>query len=91
MVGFETPRGWHERRYSEFYSRPGLSWSQPGRVRLFYNGIKQNEVIWTDFGVDETIPAQWFRPEERALDGDRKRADDRKPSSRQNGQDGQDD
>ncbi len=50
-VGFDTPRGWHERRYSNFYSKEGISWSQPGRVRLFYNGVKANEAIWTDFEV----------------------------------------
>ncbi len=50
-VGFDTPRGWHERRYSHFYSKPNVSWSQPGRVRLFYNGVKANEAIWTDFDV----------------------------------------
>lgn len=48
-VGFDTPRGWHERRYSHFYKKEGLSWSQPGRVRLFYDGVKSNEAIWTDF------------------------------------------
>lgn len=51
-VGFDTPRGWHERRYSEFFTKPGVSWVQPGRVRLFYDGVKQNEVIWQDFELE---------------------------------------
>lgn len=51
-VGFDTARGWHERRYSEFFTKPGVSWVQPGRVRLFYDGVKQNEVIWQDFELD---------------------------------------
>ena len=63
MVAFDTPRGWHERRYSDFFSRPGVSWVQPGRVRLFYRGIKQNEVIWTSFAVNEPIGIEWFRPD----------------------------
>lgn len=59
-VGFDTPRGWHERLYSEFFTKPDVSWSQPGRVRLFYNGIKANEIIWTDFMVNEKIDPQLF-------------------------------
>ena len=51
-VGFQTPRGWHERRYSHFFSKPGLSWRQAGRVRLFYDGQKTNEAVWLDFEVD---------------------------------------
>lgn len=50
-VGFDTARGWHERRYSHFYAKPGLNWVQPGRVRLFYDGVKANEAIWTDFDL----------------------------------------
>lgn len=59
-VGFDTPRGWHERRYSNFFSKPGVSWSQPGRVRLYYDGVKQNEVIWTDFEINRTLPDDLF-------------------------------
>lgn len=50
-VGFDTPRGWHERRYSNFFRKEGINWLQPGRVRLFYNGVKANEAIWLDFQV----------------------------------------
>ena len=51
-VGFATPRGWHERIYSDFYSKPGISWVQPGRIRLLYNGVKQNELVWRDFTLN---------------------------------------
>lgn len=61
-VGFDTPRGWHERRYSEFFSKPGSDWVQAGRVRLFYDGIKANEAIWTDFRIGETYPDTLFQP-----------------------------
>lgn len=54
-VGFDTPRGWHERIYSEFFTKPGVDWVQPGRVRLFYDGVKANEIIWTDFEVNTPI------------------------------------
>jgi len=50
-VGFDTARGWHERYYSEFFTKPGVNWVQPGRVRLVYDGVKANEAIWTDFEV----------------------------------------
>lgn len=61
-VGFETPRGWHTRIYSDFFSKPGVSWQQPGRVRLFYNGVKQNEVRWTAFEINAVIDDAVFRP-----------------------------
>ena len=62
MVGFQTPRGWHQRIYSEFFSKPGIPWRQPGLVRLYYRGVKQNEVRWSDFRVGEVIDPSVFRP-----------------------------
>ena len=59
-VGFVTPRGWHERIYSDFYSVDGVSWVQPGRIRLFYNGVKQNELFWTGFRVNEPMADDLF-------------------------------
>lgn len=59
-LGFDTPRGWHERVYSEFFSNPGTSWQQPGRVRLYYNGVKANEIYWQSFSINETIAPEWF-------------------------------
>ena len=55
-VGFDTERGWHERIYSNFYSNPTESWVQPGRVRLYYNGVKSNEVIWTSYSINQELP-----------------------------------
>lgn len=62
-VGFNTAKGWHERRYSNFFRKPGDSWLQAGRVRLFYNGIKANEAIWTDYSVNEPLGQELFTPE----------------------------
>lgn len=59
-VGFVTPRGWHERIYSDFYRLPGISWTQPGRIRLLYNGIKQNEIIWQRFRLNEPMDDALF-------------------------------
>lgn len=60
-AGFDTPRGWHERRYSNYYSKKGVSWAQPRRVRLFYDGVKQNEIIWTDFELNAPMPDELFK------------------------------
>lgn len=59
-VGFDTPRGWHERRYSHYFEKPGISWRQAGRVRLFYNGVKANEAIWTDFQIGAPLEDERF-------------------------------
>jgi len=59
-VGFQTPRGWHERIYSAFFSKPEYNWLQSGRVELFYEGVLANEVFWTDFEVNETLPDTLF-------------------------------
>jgi hypothetical protein len=61
-VGFNTAKGWHERRYSHFFQKPGETWVQAGRVRLFYNGIKANEAIWTDYEVGVSFDASLFEP-----------------------------
>lgn len=63
-VGFETPRGWHERRYSHFFRLPGSDWVQAGRVRLFYDGVKSNEAVWTRFAVGERYDASLFQVHE---------------------------
>ncbi|MEM7610932.1 MAG: hypothetical protein AAF270_04605 [Pseudomonadota bacterium] len=65
-VGFDTARGWHERVYSNFFSNPGVEWRQPGRVRLYYDGVKANEVIWTEFSLNDTLPDCLFQLPEPA-------------------------
>lgn len=59
-LGFNTSRGWHERLYSNFFRKPGISWVQPGLVRLYYDGVKQNEIIWLDFELDRSMPDALF-------------------------------
>lgn len=59
-VGFDTPRGWHERRYSHFFRVPGSSWIQPGRVRLHYDGVKANEAVWTSVRIGGEIDPAVF-------------------------------
>jgi hypothetical protein len=60
-VSFATARGWHERTYSDFFRKPGSPWVQPGRVRLAYDGIKQNEIFWKDFRLNEPMAEGLFR------------------------------
>lgn len=60
-LGFATPRGWHERRYSDFYRNPGVAFVQPGRVRLYYDGIKQNEIAWTAYALNEDLTRSLFQ------------------------------
>ena len=60
-VGFDTPRGWHQRIYSEFFRNGDSGWLQPGRVRLYYNGVKANEIYWTSFAIGESYPVELFQ------------------------------
>jgi hypothetical protein len=55
-VSFPTPRGLHERIFSEFFTKKGSRWVQPGRVRSFINGEKEAEFIWTDYQIG--VPLQ---------------------------------
>lgn len=55
-IGFDTPRGWHERIYSNFFKNAETDWQQPGRVRLYYDGVKSNEVIWLSFEINKDHP-----------------------------------
>ncbi len=60
-VAFDTPRGWHRRIYSQFFRKENGGWLQPGRVRLYYDGIKANEIYWTRFDTGESYPPELFR------------------------------
>lgn len=69
-VAFDTERGWHQRIYSDFYSNPGVNWVQPRRVRLYYDGVKANEVIWTRHRIDAELDDCLFSlPEVEGCDG----------------------
>ena len=60
-VAFDTPRGWHERLYSGFYRNEEGGWRQPLRIRLFYDGVKANEIYWTAFETGEAYPLELFQ------------------------------
>lgn len=61
-IGFDTPRGWHERTYDDFIYLESPRWLQARHVTLYYNGRKSNEVFWTDVRVDKPIASYVFTP-----------------------------
>ncbi len=68
MVGFKTDRGWHHRTYSDFVVDDKTGWRQPKLVKLFYEGVKANEVHWTRFSVNEPLDDTLFvLPKDRDL------------------------
>lgn len=54
-VAFDTPRGWHERIYSDFYMVESPRFQQPGRVRMYYAGVLVSDIRWTRAEVDAPI------------------------------------
>jgi hypothetical protein len=61
-MGFYTPKGWHERHYSDFIALPNPRWVQAREVTLFYNGVRQNTVHWREVRVGEPIDPALFAP-----------------------------
>lgn len=59
-IVFATPRGLHERVFSDFFSKPGVNWVQPGRVRSLINGIKEAEFLYSDFEIGKDLPDSLF-------------------------------
>ena len=61
MVGFSTPRGWHVRTYSGFFRPKSMPWwLQAGKVTLYYNGVKQNEICWQSAEINRVIDPSTF-------------------------------
>jgi len=68
MVGFLTPRGWHVRTYSGFFRPKKMPrWLQAGKVTLFYNGVKQNEVHWKQAEINVQVDQSLFSVKEQRL------------------------
>lgn len=64
-MAFSTPRGWHERIYDDFVRLRNQDWLQARHVTLRYNGVKANEVFWTDTRVNDPIADAMFAPPRR--------------------------
>ncbi|MEM8986230.1 MAG: hypothetical protein AAGC95_05850 [Pseudomonadota bacterium] len=60
MVGFDTPRGWHHRVYSDFDWHENPRFRQPTRVRLYYDGRKTNDIRWPVFRVNVPLDPKDF-------------------------------
>lgn len=69
LVGFQTPRGWHVRHYSDFETLPN-GWVQPGRVTLYYDGVKANEIVWTATEVNAPLAGAHFNLGKENTKGD---------------------
>lgn len=59
-IVFATPRGLHDRIFSEFFTKPGVKWVQPGRVRSYINGIKEAEFTYSDFEIGKPMDDRLF-------------------------------
>ena len=60
-VGFNTPRGWHEKKVLRFSSASrGPAGVNRDESRLFYNGVKANEAIWQDFELGKSWDKDLF-------------------------------
>ena len=58
-AGWQTPKGFHQRLYSDFCTVGG-SFVQPGRVRHYYDGVKAVDVRWTSAEIGQPIPDSTF-------------------------------
>ena len=59
-IVFATPRGLHDRIFSEFFTKPGVKWVQPGRVRSYINGVKEAEFTYSDFNIGQKMDDKLF-------------------------------
>lgn len=59
-VGFDTPRGWHERIYSGFEYHQHPRFLQATRVRLYYDGALTNDITWKHYAVNAPIADDVF-------------------------------
>jgi len=61
LVGWDTPRGWHHRIYSDFYRLEKSGFRQPGRVRLYYDSIKAADIRWKTARLDVPLEDALFK------------------------------
>jgi hypothetical protein len=59
-AAWQTPRGWHQRLYSDFYRLQGSGFLQPGRVRHYYDGVKSVDIRWTSAAIGDPIADDVF-------------------------------
>ncbi|MCC5794478.1 MAG: hypothetical protein JJT85_07050 [Chromatiales bacterium] len=59
-AAWQTPMGWHQRSYSEYYRVDDPGFMQPGRVRLYYDGVKTADIRWTEASINVPIADEVF-------------------------------
>jgi hypothetical protein len=59
-VAFTTDVGYHHRIYSHFKRASNVSFVQPTRVRLYFDGVKWMDIDWQTFKVNEPIDEAVF-------------------------------
>lgn len=59
-AAWQSPRGWHQRLYSDFYRVGESGFLQPGRVRHYYEGVKSVDIRWTSAEIGTPIPDDVF-------------------------------
>ncbi len=60
QMAFMTPRGWHERRYSDFLRLRNPNWLQARTVTLYYNGARANTLYWQKVRINPAIDLAIF-------------------------------
>jgi hypothetical protein len=60
LAAWDTPKGWHQRIYSDYYWVEDPGFLQPGRVRLYYAGAKEVDIRWTSATINEPIRDEVF-------------------------------
>lgn len=60
LAAWQSPRGWHQRLYSDFYRVGDTRFLQPGRVRHYYEGVKSVDIRWTSAEIGTPIPDATF-------------------------------
>lgn len=60
-VSFKTPRGFHQRIYSDFKWHQKPRFRQPTRLRLYYDGVKWTDITWQEFVVNQPIDEAVFQ------------------------------
>jgi hypothetical protein len=60
LVAFTTDVGYHHRIYSNFKKAINISFIQPTRVRLYFDGVKWMDINWQEFKVNERIEDKVF-------------------------------
>ncbi len=78
-VGFDTPRGWHERIYSGFEYHENPRFQQATRVRLFYRGALTNDITWEHYDVNVPIADNVFVIDAPKASPERQRAEANTP------------